>query len=74
LKVKLPLFPSVRTRTIRRFHWSDSLSMTDSAVLHSFALQWIVCAMWLLSAVSMAFMSTHPACGGGGPARAFMIG
>ena len=30
--------------------------------------------LWPPSAVSIAFMSTHPACGGGGPARAFMIG
>ena len=43
-----------------RYRWSDSFSTTDTAVLHSFVLQWIVCAIWLPSAASIAFMSTHP--------------
>ena len=43
-----------------RCRWSDSLSTMDTAVPHSFALQWIVCAIWPPWAASIASMSTHP--------------
>jgi len=72
LKVKLPLLPSVRTRTspvpLERQFVDDGFS---GATLVRPAMD----RLWPPpSAVSIAFMSTHPACSGGGPARAFMIG
>ena len=43
--IESQLFLSARRPTVHRYRWSDSLSTMDTAVLHSFALQWIVYAI-----------------------------